>query len=83
MSDSANDKALALVQECLREVVGDKADTVTADMHLVKDGIIDSLDSMSLIFEIEKRTGTKLVEITDEFTDFRVETLVGIVARYL
>lgn len=51
---------------------------VSETTDLIEDGILDSLDSMNLLFELETQRGAKLVAIDETFSDFRVTRLVDI-----
>lgn len=48
--------------------------------HLIKDGVIDSLDLMAFLFELEQLCGGELAEIDENFSDFTVGRLIQIVA---
>ncbi len=51
---------------------------VGRETHLLKDGVIDSLESMNFLFELEQLNGNRLVEIDESFDDFRVVRLIEI-----
>jgi acyl carrier protein len=68
--------ALALIRSCVEQVAAGKGDGVTLDTDLVADGLLDSLDVMSFLFELEQALGRKLEAITEEYQDFRVSALV-------
>ncbi|MBM7069031.1 hypothetical protein [Actibacterium sp. 188UL27-1] len=53
------------------------SDKVTMDSHLVDDGVLDSLDLMTFMFELEDVHGSKLEQVTETFDDYRVKTIVG------
>ncbi len=51
---------------------------VSKETHLLKDGVIDSLESMNFLFELEQLNGSQLAEIDESFDDFRVTRLIEI-----
>jgi acyl carrier protein len=65
----------------LHKVAPRKARELNIETHLVDDGVLDSLDVMSFLFEFEQRLGYKLAIIDEEFSDFRVRRLVEIAAK--
>ncbi len=75
------DEALAAVTKALAATVGDVTGTITEDTNLVDDGILDSLDSMTFLFELENDLGSKLEAIDETYDDFRVGSLVDIVVQ--
>lgn len=77
------ERALEVLKESLAKVVDCDFSAVTGETDLIEDGIIDSLDSMSLLFEIEKSIGSKMPEISSDYEDFRVQELVGIISKYV
>jgi len=79
----SNERAFEILKDCLAKVVNSDISAIGPDTDLIEDGIIDSLDSMSLLFEIEQKIGEKLPEITDDYEDFRVGSLVDIVAKHI
>lgn len=76
------DQAFSLLIEALKEAVP-KAPLhdLNSETHLVKDGIIDSLDSMAFLYELEKLCGRDIEEIGYDFSDFRVARLMEILER--
>ena len=77
-----HDQAHALIVEALHKAVpGAPLDRLGPDTHLVKDGIIDSLDSMAFLYELEKLCGGEIREIGEDFSDFRVVRLTEILQR--
>ena len=76
------DQALAMIVEALQKAVPSAENNIHLETHLVKDGIIDSLDSMAFLYELEALFGGRIEEITDEFDDFRVIRLVNILQEY-
>lgn len=75
------DEALAAVTKALAATVGDVTGTITEDTNLVDDGILDSLDSMTFLFELENDLGSKLEAIDETYDDFRVGSIVDIVVQ--
>lgn len=55
------------------------SENVSMDTHLVNDGIVDPIDTLSFLFELEQLLGKKLDEIDETFDDFRVSRLVEII----
>jgi acyl carrier protein len=75
------EEALAAITKALTETVGSVDGDVTEDTDLVADGMLDSLDSMTFLFELENGLGTKLEAIDETYEDFRVGALVDIVVQ--
>lgn len=76
-----HEQAYALIVKALQQAVpGASLDGLRPEVHLVKDGIIDSLDSMAFLYELEKLCGD-IDEIGEDFNDFRVARLTEIVQR--
>lgn len=71
--------AIAAIRKALTATVGDVEGEITEDTNLVEDGMLDSLDSMTFLFELENDLGTKLEAIDETYDDFRVGALVDIV----
>lgn len=74
-------EAYRLIEESLVEVAPAAAAKLTESCHLVKDGLVDSLDGMNFLFELEQRLGLKLKAIDEDFDDFRVSRLVDIIVE--
>ena len=70
--------AYALIKSALEKVSTGMSARVTEDTHLIKDGLLDSLDSMNFLFELETMHGSRLKEIDDTFEDFRIVRLAEI-----
>lgn len=75
------DEALAAITKALAATVGSVDGDVTEDTNLVDDGLLDSLDSMTFLFELENDLGTKLEAIDETYEDFRVGAIVDIVVQ--
>ena len=77
------ERAFEILQDCLAKVVSTDLSAVGDETDLIEEGVIDSLDSMSLLFEIEKTIGTKMPEIAGDYEDFRVKELVAIISKHI
>lgn len=75
------DEALERIKKALDTTVGDNAGDITEATDLVGDGLLDSLDSMTFLFELEQDLGTKLEAIDETYEDFRVSSIVDIVVQ--
>jgi acyl carrier protein len=73
------EEALAAITKALTATVGSVDGDVTEDTNLVEDGLLDSLDSMTFLFELENDLGMKLEAIDETYEDFRVGSIVDIV----
>jgi len=73
-----HDEALSLIKDALEKTKAGLADKITPDVDLIKDKIIDSLDSMNFLFELEQLHGSQLDAIDETFDDFRVSRLIEI-----
>ena len=71
--------ALALIKTALEKVTPGASEKVTMDTDLVGDDIVDSLDSMNFLFEIEGELGNPIAKIDEDFSDFRVKSLVDLI----
>lgn len=76
-----NEKALLLIKECVTIVNPASADLVTEESKLIEDGILDSLDAMSFVFNIERRLGSRLKCISEEETTFAVRNILDEIAQ--
>jgi acyl carrier protein len=75
------DEALAAITKALTATVGSVDGDLTEETNLVEDGLLDSLDSMTFLFELENDLGSKLEAIDETYDDFRVGALVDIVVQ--
>jgi len=75
------DEALEVITKALKAVVPDLDQEITFETDLVGEDIIDSLDSMNLLFELEEGLGKKLTEIDEDYNDYKVGTLVDVILR--
>jgi len=72
------EQALAMIKAALEKTTPGLSGKVTPDVHLIKDKVIDSLDSMNFLFELEQLNGGSLDAIDETFDDFRVVRLIEI-----
>ena len=75
------DEALAAITKALTATVGDVDAELAESTDLVGDGLLDSLDSMTFLFELENDLGCKLDAIDETYDDFRVGAIVDIVVQ--
>jgi len=75
------EEALAAITKALTATVGSVDGDVTEQTNLVDDGLLDSLDSMTFLFELENDLNTKLDAIDETYEDFRVGSIVDIVVQ--
>ena len=75
------DEALERIKKALDTTVGESAGDISESTDLVGDGLLDSLDSMTFLFELEQDLGTKLEAIDETYEDFRVSAIVDIVVQ--
>ncbi len=75
------EEALAAITKALAATVGSVDGDITEDTNLVEDGLLDSLDSMTFLFELENDLNTKLDAIDETYEDFRVGSIVDIVVQ--
>ena len=71
--------ALSSYTSALTTTVGDVDGTISEGTNLVDEGMLDSLDSMTFLFELENDLGLKLEAIDETYEDFRVGSIVDIV----
>jgi len=71
-------EALEIVMASIEKATKQKPEGITEMTDLIDDGIIDSLDSMTILFEMEDISGKKL-NIDDEYNDYKVSSLVDLV----
>ncbi len=75
------EEALAAITKALVATVGSVDGDITEETNLVDDGLLDSLDSMTFLFELENDLGQKLEAIDETYEDFRVGSIVDIVVQ--
>ncbi len=73
------EEALTAITKALTTTVGDVDGAIGEDPNLVDEGMLDSLDSMTFLFELENDLGLKLEAIDETYEDFRVGSIVDIV----
>ena len=73
------EEALMAITKALTTTVGDVDGTIGEGTNLVDEGMLDSLDSMTFLFELENDLGLKLEAIDETYEDFRVGSIVDIV----
>ncbi len=73
------EEALTAITKALTTTVGDVDGTISEGTNLVDEGMLDSLDSMTFLFELENDLGLKLEAIDETYEDFRVGSIVDIV----
>ncbi len=73
------EEALTAITKALTTTVGDVDGTIGEDTNLVDEGMLDSLDSMTFLFELENDLGLKLEAIDETYEDFRVGSIVDII----
>lgn len=75
------DATLLLIRDSLNKVVEGTGDAVTPQTDLVGEEIVDSLDLMNFLFEVEQTLGTKLTAVTEDYDDYRVASLMKVIAE--
>jgi len=68
-------QAVNIVLKAVTEISGKDLTKLDLGTDLVNAGYIDSLDSMTLLFMIEKSLGKKLSMVNEEYEDYRVIAL--------
>lgn len=74
----SNEAALELIRAALEKTKTGLSLKIDESTDLIKDKVIDSLDSMNFLFELEELHGAQLDAIDETFDDFRVSRLVEI-----
>ena len=74
----SNEAALELIKAALEKTKTGLSSKIDESTDLIKDKVIDSLDSMNFLFELEELHGAQLDAIDETFDDFRVSRLVEI-----
>ncbi len=70
-------KNLVIIQDSLNDALG-REHVISADNHLIDDGILDSLDSAVFLLNVETASGKKLPEDKVEELDlFNVKNMVA------
>tara|TARA_Y200000002_G_C22086488_1_gene416746 strand:- start:192 stop:434 length:243 start_codon:yes stop_codon:yes gene_type:complete len=75
--------ALNTIKKALNSTQAEYSDeSIKLDTNLIDEGILDSLDAMSFLFELETIIDKKITEIDEEFEDFNVRKFVEILRNY-
>ena len=72
------EEALNIVLLSLKKATKTEPEGITEATDLIEEEIIDSLDSMTLLFEIEDTLGSKL-DIAEDYYDYKVSSLIDLV----
>ena len=76
-------KAIKLIKHALELSEVDIQDLdLEIDIDLFEEGILDSLDAMTFLFNLEKLVNKKIIEIDEDFEDFNISSLVSILSKY-
>ncbi len=75
------DATLLLIRDSLNKVAEGAGDKITPETDLVAEEIVDSLDLMNFLFEVEQTLGTKLTAVTEDYDDYRVSSLMKVIAE--
>ena len=73
-------EAFELIIDSLKKAANIDGSAFSENTDLLKEKIIDSLDSMTLLFEIENTLGVKL-DIEEDFEDFQISTLIDLITK--
>ena len=78
-----SNEALNLIKKALNATNADfSEESINLDTDLIFEGILDSLDAMSFLFELEEIIDKKIVEIDEDFDDFKVKNFINILENY-
>lgn len=78
-----SNEALNLIKKALNATNADfSEESINLDTDLILEGILDSLDAMSFLFELEGIIDKKIVEIDEDFDDFKVKNFINILENY-
>ena len=76
-------EALFLIKKALNSTQAEYSENeLNLDTNLIDEGILDSLDAMSFLFELESVIDKKITEIDEEFDDFTISKFVEILENY-
>ena len=76
-------KAIKIIKHALELSEVDMQDIdLEIDVDLFEEGILDSLDAMTFLFNLEKLVNKKIIEIDEDFEDFKISSLVSILSKY-
>lgn len=76
-----DEQAFEMVKKAVNSVTPGAGDDITMETHLTEDDVLDSLDSMTFLFELEALNGGPFEDIVDTFDDYRVSSLVAIIQK--
>lgn len=72
------EEALKLVLNAYQKATKSEPEGISEQTDLIEEGLIDSLDSMTVLFEIEDALGAKL-SVDEDYDDYKVSSLVDLV----
>ena len=76
-------RAIKIIKHALELSEVDMQDIdLEIDVDLFEEGILDSLDAMTFLFNLEKLVNKKIIEIDEDFEDFKISSLVSILSKY-
>jgi hypothetical protein len=75
------EEAFSIIKSALIKTKGHSSFSISLDIHLINDGIIDSLDSMVFVHHLETILGESIEEIDEEFSNFQVGYIIAILLR--
>ena len=73
--------AIKLIQDAINRVTPGRGDQISLENDLIRDKILDSLEIMNFLFELENILGENIDEIDETYNDFRIDSLVKIIAE--
>ena len=76
-----DEQAFTMIKEAVNAVSPGAGDKITKDTHLTEDDVLDSLDSMTFLFELETLNGKPFEDVVDTFDDYRVQTIIGLIQK--
>ena len=76
-------QALISIKKALNSTQAEYSENeLNLDTNLIDEGILDSLDAMSFLFELESVIDKKITEIDEEFDNFTISKFVEILENY-
>ena len=76
-----NEDAFQLIKAALETVCPGVSSEICIATDLAEIERLDSLHLMEMLFELENQLGKKIDNISDEYSDFRVEALIQILIQ--
>jgi acyl carrier protein len=76
-----DEQALALIRTAIDKVSAGAGERIGPETDLVVEEILDSLDIMNFLFHLEKAIGHRIESIDQDFSDFRIATLIDLVKQ--